>query len=266
MRLSLLLVGTATLVALPAAAQDKNSDAGRGDGRTDCPAPGARMFRTFSFRTRDGNRAVLGLGTTSGSLRDTLGILVTDVTSGGPAEKAGIEEGDRLVSVNGTELRLSPADAGDREMQGLMARRLVRMLEKVKPGDQVDLRAYSDGKLRTVKVTTAKASELFKEDTMFHLGSDWLSAPSVIQLDGDGGAFKELGKSFGTLRDFPQTFEFDAPDAPSAPTPPTRPTPPSAPGAPHRFMRIITPAAPTPPTPPTAPAPATDALSSTLSI
>jgi hypothetical protein len=263
MRLSLLLVGTATLVALPAAAQDKNSDAGRGDGRTDCPAPAARMLRTFSFRTRDGNRAVLGLGTTSGSLRDTLGILVTDVTSGGPAEKAGIEEGDRLVSVNGTELRLSSADAGDREMQGLMARRLVRMLEKVKPGDQVDLRVYSDGKLRTVKVTTVKASELFKEDTMFHLGSDWLSAPSAMELDGDAGVFKELGKSLGKLRDLPQTFEFDVPDAPTAPSAPIAP---SAPGAPRRFMRIITPAAPTPPTPPVAPAPAADALSRTLSI
>ena len=71
MRLSLILVGAATLVALPAAAQDKNSDAGHGDGRTDCPAPAPRMLRTFSFRTRDGYRAALGLGTTSGSLRDT---------------------------------------------------------------------------------------------------------------------------------------------------------------------------------------------------
>jgi hypothetical protein len=266
MRLALLLVGTATLVALPAAAQDKNSDAGRGDGRTDCPAPAPRMVRTFSFRTRDGNRAALGLGTTSGSLRDTLGILVTDVTSGGPAEKAGIEEGDRLVSVNGTELRLSPADAGDREMQGLMSRRLVRMLEKVKPGDQVDLRVYADGKLRTVKVTTVKASELFKEESMLHLDSDWLAAPGAIEFDEGGGAFKELSKSFGKLRDLPQTFEFDAPDAPMAPTPPTPPTPPGALSAPHRFMRIITPAAPTPHPTPVAPAPAADSFSSTLSI
>ena len=39
-------------------------------------------------------------------MRDTLGLLVTEVTSGEVAEKARIEEGDRLASVNGTDLRL----------------------------------------------------------------------------------------------------------------------------------------------------------------
>lgn len=294
MRLPLLLVGTAVLAA-PVAAQDKTPapDAGRAEARTDCPSP-ARVFRTFSFRTRDGNRAVVGLSTTSGSMRDTLGILVTEVTSGGPAEKAGIEEGDRLVSINGTELRVAATDAGDREMEGLMSRRLVRILEKVKPGDAVEMRVYSDGKVRTVKVTTVKASELFKEDGVFHLGANGLRSmdgwdrPGIELRDRD---LRDLGKS---LKDniraeggFPQVFEFDAPDAPDAadapdapdlpdfseivaPTPPMPPTAPTPPAPSRHFMRIEAPASPpAPPAPPPAPAPPAarhDPFTQTISI
>src|SRR6185437_1738351 len=54
----------------------------------------------------DSNRAVLGISTRSTGKRDTLGLLVESITSGSPAEKAGLEEGDRIASVNGVNLKL----------------------------------------------------------------------------------------------------------------------------------------------------------------
>ncbi|HZS58583.1 MAG TPA: PDZ domain-containing protein [Gemmatimonadaceae bacterium] len=111
-------------------------------------------------RAYRGEGPAIGVETSSGSVRDTLGVLVIGVTNNGPADKAGIEEGDRIASANGVDLRLTPADAGDREMHGLMSRRLARAVQKLKAGDAVELRVYHDGQYKTVKVTTVKASDL----------------------------------------------------------------------------------------------------------
>ena len=48
-------------------------------------------------------RARIGVTTTSGGGRaDTLGVLVYEVTAGGPADKAGLKQGDRtLMSAKG---------------------------------------------------------------------------------------------------------------------------------------------------------------------
>jgi hypothetical protein len=138
-------------------------------------AQGSHSSRTTTFFAddggHDGNRAVLGIDTHSGSLRDSLGVLVTDVTPGGPADKAGIEEGDRIVSANGIDLRLSAADAADREMAGLMARRLAHAIGKLKVGDVVELRVYHNGQIMTTKVTTAKASDVFGDGAMLRFGA-----------------------------------------------------------------------------------------------
>lgn len=122
------------------------------------PAP-ARAF-AYSFG-EDDNRAVIGVSTSTGSKRDTLGVLVMSVTPGGPAERAGIEEGNRIASVNGVNLRLAVADTGDWEMASAMSRRLSRELGKVKPGDEVELRVYGGGQTRSVRVKTAASDSLY---------------------------------------------------------------------------------------------------------
>src|SRR5689334_24279231 len=67
--------------------------------------------RGFAFNTDDEPYAVIGITTSaSSSMRDTLGLLVSAVTTGGPAERAGIEEGSRIASINGVSLRVSPND------------------------------------------------------------------------------------------------------------------------------------------------------------
>lgn len=121
-------------------------------------------------RASRGEGPAIGIETSSGSVRDTLGVLVVGVTNNGPADKAGIEEGDRIASANGVDLRLTPADAGDREMHGLMGRRLSRAVQKLKAGDAIEMRVYHDGQYKTVKLTTVKASDLAIDDEGGNVG------------------------------------------------------------------------------------------------
>jgi hypothetical protein len=107
-------------------------------------------------------RAMIGVSTSSGSKRDTLGVLVSSVTEGGPAEKAGLGEGDRIQAINGVSLRVNREDAGDDEMGGIMQRRLTRELGKAKVGDEVTLQVWHDGVSKTYKVKTVAADDLYK--------------------------------------------------------------------------------------------------------
>ena len=122
------------------------------------PAHGA-IYRTDD---QPAHRAALGIGTSAtGTPRDTLGLLITSVTAGSPAEKAGLEEGNRLAAINGTSLRTSAVDVEDGEMSGALTRRLTRELAKSKPGDDVSLSVYRDGRMQTMKVKTADSDVLF---------------------------------------------------------------------------------------------------------
>jgi serine protease Do len=120
--------------------------------------------RAYSYSTSDNDhRAALGVTTTTtGTLRDTLGILITSLTRGGPAEKAGLEEGNRISAINGVSLRASAADVEDSDMSSALTRRLTRELGKVKAGDEIELKLYRDGKQQTMKIKTADADELFR--------------------------------------------------------------------------------------------------------
>ena len=121
-------------------------------------APEARAFQIF----RSGQGAALGVGTrATGTLRDTLGLLVTSITKDSPAERAGLEEGNRIAAINGVSLRANAADVEDMEMSNALTHRLTRELDKVKPGDEVSLRVYRDGRTQEIRVRTADADSLF---------------------------------------------------------------------------------------------------------
>jgi serine protease Do len=127
------------------------------------PAPDAspRMY-IAGDRFDVAPRAALGINTSStGTLRDTLGLLVSSVMRGSPAEKAGLEEGNRIASINGVSLRSTRADLEDYENAGTLNRRLVRELEKVKPGDEVELRVYRGGSTEPLKVRTISTDSLY---------------------------------------------------------------------------------------------------------
>jgi serine protease Do len=70
------------------------------------------------------------------------GALVSDVTSGGPAEKAGIRSGDVIVGFDGKEIR----DQHD----------LPQVVALTKPGKSVEVRLLREGKETTVAVTIAQ--------------------------------------------------------------------------------------------------------------
>src|SRR5688572_17306035 len=114
----------------------------------------------YAIATNDGDRLVLGLSTSSGGMRDTLGVLISAITPDSPAEKAGLEEGNRITAINAVSLKLNAADASDPEMAGVLGRRLQRELDKMKPGEAVTLRVYANGQNKEVKVTPVRADEL----------------------------------------------------------------------------------------------------------
>jgi serine protease Do len=115
---------------------------------------------SFSWTGDQSPGAVIGV-TTSADARDTLGLLVTDVTTGSPADKAGVEAGDRIQAINGVDLKLESIDVGDRQMADAMSRRLTRELAKLKPGDNVSLKIYHNGQLRTADVKTVDSDALY---------------------------------------------------------------------------------------------------------
>ncbi|MBI1810208.1 MAG: PDZ domain-containing protein [Gemmatimonadetes bacterium] len=128
--------------------------------QTRTPAP--RAPRTFVYSTSrdDADRPMLGVTTSAGDKRDTLGLLVVGVTTGSPAEKAGIEEGNRLVAIDGVSLKVAREDAGDPEMANAMSNRLRREVGKHKAGEEVSLEVYAGGRTKTLKAKLATSNDI----------------------------------------------------------------------------------------------------------
>lgn len=96
---------------------------------------------------------------TSGSERDTLGMWIAAVVPGGPADRARIQQGDRLAELNGMSLRISPEDVGRREAEELVARRFAREVQRIRRGESVRLRVYANGEFRSVTLETRRTAE-----------------------------------------------------------------------------------------------------------
>ena len=163
------------------------------DGRVECRVirggvRGDSGLRNRIFYRMDSvmaNRAALGLELRpTGSKRDTLGVFVDAVTPKGPAETAGIIEGDRIAAINGVDLRASAADTEDSYTSGLAAHRLSREVQKLRPGSRVTLRVYSGGRFRDVQVTAGKASDVMRLGNRFDFRIP--GAGGMMRLDGHG--------------------------------------------------------------------------------
>jgi S1-C subfamily serine protease len=75
----------------------------------------------------------------------TLGAQVEEVTSGGPAEKAGLKVGDVITAVGGTKVDATHS--------------LADLVQAKKPGDKVDLTLTRDGKEMTLSVTLGASTD-----------------------------------------------------------------------------------------------------------
>jgi S1-C subfamily serine protease len=152
-------------------------------------SPRARVV--YSSRSDDGDRAMLGVSTSSSGKRDTLGLLVESVTPGSPADKAGLEEGNRIASINGVSLKLAREDAGEPDMSSTMTNRLVREMRKLKAGDEAALQVWDGGHVKTVKVKTVAADDLMPERMS---RSDMDERPVLgVSLGSSGGKRDTLG-------------------------------------------------------------------------
>jgi hypothetical protein len=104
-------------------------------------------------------RALLGLTLgSSGTDRDTLGLLVTQVMRDGPADRAGIDEGNRLADIDGVSLRLDPSDIGRTGASDAVMRRLNRTLHGLRDGEQATIRVFSGGRFKAVTVLVGSAT------------------------------------------------------------------------------------------------------------
>jgi hypothetical protein len=177
-----------TVGALTAAATlDAQSGAGKPDstctkfsnGRMECRVyrgwigPDSAFGKVMFMRMDSAmaKRAALGIELRStGTPRDTLGVFVEGVTSKGPAEIAGIVEGDRIAAINGVDLRTPAADIDDFYSNGLAAHRLTREVQKLTPGSRVTLRVYSGGRFRDLQVVAGKATDVMRLGDHFRMG------------------------------------------------------------------------------------------------
>lgn len=96
----------------------------------------------------------------SGTDRDTLGLLVTQVMRDGPADRQGIDEGNRLAEIDGVSLRTDPADVGRQSATDAIMRRLSRTLHGLQSGEQATLRVFGAGKYRNVSVQLGGGSTM----------------------------------------------------------------------------------------------------------
>ena len=193
-------------------------------------------------------RAALGLQISStGTRRDTIGVFVSSVTPKGPAENAGVIEGDRIVAINGVDLRVSSADAEDSYASGLATRRLQREVAKLAPGARVSLRVWSGGRVRDVQVTAGRASDLTRS-SVFGVGSGF---PGGTYIYRDG--FPEM-MEMPDMIDMPEMMDMpEMPDMPLMEAMPAMPATPATPSMPPMARLAPTPAMPRMPAMPRTP-------------
>lgn len=126
------------------------------------------------------------LGITMSS-SDESGVVVDSVVDGLPAEKAGIQEGDRLVSIDGEEID--------------DATTIREILAEKKPGDDIKVELVRDGESKTITVKLAK----FEQGK---LGAAVAPMPGMnLRMDNHnpfGGAREELEKTLRRLSDDPE--------------------------------------------------------------
>ena len=110
-----------------------------------------------SMRRLSAGRRVLGVSFSQrGSIRDTAGLLVVSISTGGAADKAGINEGDRIVSIDGVDLRVPAADAGSSDGVEARISRFRRAVDAARDSQAVKLDVLSDGRHRTVSVVPSQ--------------------------------------------------------------------------------------------------------------
>lgn len=175
------------------------------------------------------NRASLGMVLRiTGSKRDTLGLFVESVVPNGPAEKAGIIEGDRIAAINDTDLRVAASDLGDSYIENVSLHRLSRQVTKLTPGAKTQLRVYADGHYKTITVTAEKRSTVLKNhplqmhwgqtQTLDNSGPELAFIPQILEnlqsaeATPNAAQLKKMQDMLNHLKTQLGTIQLDAPE------------------------------------------------------
>lgn len=127
---------------------------------------------------------------------DAVGAYVAGVAEGGPADEAGIEEGDIITRLDGESL----TSGGQEEEEGrsVPGMRLVERARTLEVGDTVEVEYVRDGETRTARIVVGEFESPFRM-----LWAD--SLPNTPRIEGMMRRFKELPEV--RLRG-PETFAF----------------------------------------------------------
>jgi hypothetical protein len=132
-------------VAVPAAAQDTPRPP-----RQPRPPRDTAVERTYRFDVgpeglmyQVGRRGRLGVLVELGP--DSVGALITGVTPGSAADKAGVQTGDVVLQFNGTRLARA-GSGGDDDADASPGSRLVELASRLHTGDTVHLEVRRDGR------------------------------------------------------------------------------------------------------------------------
>jgi serine protease Do len=128
------------------------------------------------------------------------GILIAEVTKGSPAEKAGVQQGDILLSLNGDKVT---------DVTGLRNR-----IAMTPPGSKVSLQVFREGRKKAIRVVIAEQPADFSRATRMRLRKNNSSL-----LDNMGLTLQELtpelAKQFGYDEDQGILITQVAPDSPA---------------------------------------------------
>ncbi len=131
------------------------------------------------------NRARLGVSIED----DDGGVRIVEVLEDGPAEKAGLEDGDVIVALDGVALS-SPIEDEDEDDDWGPSERLIHLLADVEPGDVVRVEYTRDGSRASVDVETTERNAFAFYGTPVPL-TRWRSGgpAGVFRLRGFGAGF-----------------------------------------------------------------------------
>jgi hypothetical protein len=164
-------------------------------------------------------RSIIGVSIdySQGSEADAEGARIMEVQDGGPADRAGMREGDIVVRVDGRSV-FDPLDRSEErqlsEGTSVPVQRFARLVGALEPGEPVELVIRRDGSQRTLTVTPDEADALALPSFQF-FGDD---IPGLsLRMDGNRWR-EELGELRGRLNeegwseDAPGIYRFEGPN------------------------------------------------------
>lgn len=157
-----------------------------------------RMFEpdrfTWNFAPFGSSRARIGITlSTSATDADPQGARIESVLEDGPADRAGLQEGDIVTHINGRSLFDPLEDPKTEEELDLDAsvpsQRLLYLARNLEPGDEVEIRYLRDNQPRTASLQAEELDD-WGQGVMY-FDTDWTSAPNVLFRRHEGEAQPE---------------------------------------------------------------------------